>query len=85
MLSGMPRALLLAEMAKYEKVYAVGRTAIEAKILGCEILPYDDRFPDPEIWQILDSSKAAEILQKKLDKIDKKEQIFEGKTDQNDQ
>lgn len=67
----MPREQLLTEMAKYRKVYAVGRTAIEAKVLGCEVLPYDERFPDPDFWKILDNKDAADILQKKLDEIDK--------------
>ena len=67
---GLPRDKLLKELAKYRKVYAVGRTAIEAKILGCEILPYDPRFPDPGIWQIVDSSDAKDILQKQLDVLD---------------
>ena len=69
-LEGMPRGELLRRMADYEKVYAVGRTAIEAKILGCEVLPYDPRYPDPDVWQILDNSEAADILQQKLDEID---------------
>lgn len=69
-LAGLPRTRLLAEMAKYRRIYAVGRTAIEAKILGCEILPYDSRFPDPGVWKILDSRDAAKILQKELDRID---------------
>ncbi len=69
----MPRKQLLAEMARYKKVYAVGRCAIEAKILGCDVLPYDNRFPDPSIWKILDNSEAAKILQERLDEIDGKD------------
>lgn len=69
-LEGLPRTLLLDEMARYEQVYAVGRCALEAKVLGCEVLPYDSRFPNPEIWRVLDNRDAAKILQKKLDKID---------------
>lgn len=69
-LKGLERAELLTEMAKYKKVYAVGRTAIEAKILGCEVLPYDSRFPDPSIWKVLSNQDAAKILQEQLDKID---------------
>ena len=68
---GMPRHLLLDAMAEYKKIYAVGRTAIEAKALGCKILPYDDRFPDPGIWKVMDNFEAVKILQKELDKIDK--------------
>lgn len=69
-LEGMPRELLLDELAKYKKIYAVGRCALEAKVLGCEVLPYDDRFPDPSVWEILDNKEAAKILQSKLDEID---------------
>lgn len=70
-IAGMDRYRLLQEMAKYRKVYAVGRTALEAKALGAEILPYDPRFPDPSVWKVLDNREAAKILQAKLDEIDK--------------
>lgn len=69
-ITGRPRAQLLRDMSKYKQVYAVGRCAIEAKILGCEVLPFDPRFPDPSIWQPLDNADAAKILQQKLDEID---------------
>lgn len=69
-IEGLPRTKLLPEMAKYREVYAVGRTAIEAKALGCIIKPYDPRFPDPSIWKVLDNKDAAKILQNKLDEID---------------
>ena len=69
-LSGMPREELLPEMSKYRRVYAVGRTAIEAKVLGCEVLPYDPRFPDPDIWQVVDNREAAAMLQEMLDERD---------------
>ena len=72
-LSGMTREMLLREMAKYRKVYAVGRCAIEAKILGCEVLPFDSRYPDPSVWEILDNRQAAKLLQTEIDKIDKKQ------------
>ena len=69
-IEGLPRTRLLEAMAEYRQVYAVGRTAIEAKILGCEVLPYDRRFPDAERWKILDNRDAATMLQEMLDKID---------------
>ena len=69
-LEDMERQFLLQEMAKYRQVYAVGRTAIEGRILGCEILPYDKRFPDPEISKVIDSMEAVDMLQMELDKID---------------
>ena len=66
----VPREEMLARMAHYKKCYAVGRTAIEAKILGCEILPYDERFPDPSVWKVFAYEDAAKVLQKELDMID---------------
>ena len=74
-LEGLPRTRLLDRMAEYRQIYAVGRTAIEAKVLGCEVLPYDDRFPDPERWKVLDNTEAAVILQRELDKIDRPELV----------
>lgn len=70
-LSGMKRKDLLSAMAEYEQIYAVGRTAIEARALGCEILPYDVRYPNPELWQVKDNKDAARLLQEKLDMIDR--------------
>lgn len=64
------RGGFLRELARFEKCYAVGRTAIEAKILGLEVLPYDERFPDTELWQILDSKEAAKILNDKLKEVE---------------
>lgn len=69
-LPNMPRDELLAVMAKYKDCYAVGRTAIEAKILKCKIKVCDSRFPDPDYWKVLDNKKAAKMLQKELDRID---------------
>ena len=62
---------LLREMAKYRRVYAVGRTAIEAKILGCEVLPYDPRYPDPDVWRVVDTMDAVKMLQEGLNAIEK--------------
>lgn len=69
-LYGIKRQELLPRMAQYKKVYAVGRCAIEAKILDCEVLPYDRRFPDTDRWKIVDNFEAAKILQSELDRID---------------
>lgn len=70
-LYGMKRTDLLKRIAQYEKIFAVGRTAIEAVALNCEIMPYDVRFPDPSIWKVIDNKDAAKILQQKLDIIDR--------------
>ena len=69
-IEGLPRTKLLRAMAEYENVYAVGRTAIEAKALGCNILPYNPRFPDPSRWRVMDNRESARILQAKLNEID---------------
>lgn len=71
-LSGMPQTVLLNEMSKYKKIYAVGRTAIQAKILGCEIGVYDERFPDPNFWEVIDTSEVVDMLQREIDRIDRK-------------
>ncbi len=70
-LEDLPREELLSRMAEYYSVYAVGRTAIEAKILGCRIAKYDPRYPDINRWQILDSMDAVKILQEELDKAER--------------
>ena len=70
MLCNLEQDDLLKQMAKYKRVYAVGRTAIEAKVLGCEVLAYDPRFPNPDLWEVLDNKEAARILQDELDKYD---------------
>ena len=66
----LPRHQLLWEVSKYRRVYAIGRCAIEARILGCEILPFHPRLPDVSLWQILDSRDAAKMLQAELDRLD---------------
>ena len=69
-IEGLPRQQFLQTMARFESIYAVGRTAIEGKALGCKILPYDKRFPNPKVWKVLDNIDAAKILQERLDEID---------------
>lgn len=69
--TNIERDELLNAISEYEEVYAVGITAVEAAVLGCEIKVCDSRFPDPTYWKPLDYKEAAKILQKKLDEIDK--------------
>ncbi len=69
-LEDMPRNKMLAKLAMYKDVYAVGRCAIEAKILKCRLKAYDPRFPKVSRWKPVDNSKAAELLQAELDRID---------------
>lgn len=65
----IPREELLKFIAPYKKVYAIGRCAVEAKVLGCNVLPFYDPFPDPSFWKVIDNKEAAKILQSELDKI----------------
>lgn len=69
-LTDMPQTELIKAMAHYKDIYAVGRTAIQAKILGCNIKPYDNMYPDTNFWKIVDCSEAVQMLQNELDKID---------------
>lgn len=71
-IENLPRKKLLQRMAEYRTVYAIGRTAIEAKILGCEVKTFNPLWPDPDYWGILDAKDAAALLQAELDKIDGK-------------
>ena len=66
-LQDIPHEELLWRMAYYKYVYAVGLTAIEAKILGCNVLPYDLRFPDPSVWIVRDIKQMIPEFQKLLD------------------
>ena len=69
-LCDMPQSELLREMAKYKTIYASGRTALQAKVLGCEVLPHETNFPDSRFWKVVDNFEAAKILQNQLDMID---------------
>ena len=71
-LQNLPHIEMLKRMAHYKNVYAVGLTALEAKCLGCKVLPYDPRFPDSRVWVVKDCKEMIPILQAKLDNIDKK-------------
>lgn len=69
--SNLPRDELLEFIAPYKKCYAIGRCAIEARVLGCRIMKCDSRYV-PKDFPILDNRDAAKILQRELDKIDDK-------------
>jgi hypothetical protein len=43
---------------------------MEAKVLGCEILPFYWRYPDPSHWKIFDNADAAKMLQHALELIE---------------
>ena len=67
--ANLPREELLKFIAPYKECYAIGRCAIEAKILGCKIMKCDHRY-EPDDFPVLDNKDAAKILQEELDKID---------------
>ena len=68
-LHGMERKDFLTELAKYKTVYAVDRVALEARILGCEVIGDYDYNNAPE--EIIDHKDAVRILQQELDRIDR--------------
>lgn len=65
----LPREELLKFIAPYRTCYAIGRTALEAKALGCEVKNCDSRYEKTK-WMLLDNRGAARSLQKALDQID---------------
>lgn len=69
-IEGLPRPKILEQMAQYKTIYAVGRCAIEAKILKCKLKAYDPRFPKVSRWKVYDNKDAAKKLQEEIDRID---------------
>lgn len=65
----LPREELLKFIAPYKTCYAIGRCAIEAAVLGCEVKNCDHRYEGVE-WLVLDNKEAAKILQESLDLLD---------------
>ena len=65
----LPREKLLKFIAPYKTCYAIGRTAIEAAVLGCEIKNCDHRY-DNVRWEVFDNLEAAKMLQSQLDMLD---------------
>lgn len=70
--SGLPREELLKEIAQYKRVYAIDRCALEAKVLGCELMQMNTRYHCDSIGEVLDNRDAAKMLQAELNKIDGK-------------
>lgn len=66
----LPREELLKFIAPYKTCYAVGRSALEAKCLGCKLKVCDSRYPDVSFWKLIDNKDAAKILQQVLDQVD---------------
>lgn len=68
---GLDRDELLKTLAKYKKVYAIGRCALEAKCLGCEVLHHDGEYENTE-FELLDNKDIIPEFQQLLNDIDKK-------------
>lgn len=66
----LEREELLRFIAPYKECYAIGRCAIEAKCLGCQIKVCYHKYQDPSWWRVLDNKDAAKILQSMLYRID---------------
>lgn len=69
-IENQPRSVFLHTMSRFEYIYAVGRSALEAKALGCKLKPYDPRFPKVSRWKVVDNREAAKILQERIKEID---------------
>lgn len=78
-LSSMPREELLTELAKYRRAICIDRCAIEAAVLGCEVIIPDTGYSVDNIGRVLDNRDAAQILQTELDKLDIKGGIYGSK------
>lgn len=64
----LPREELLKFIAPYKVCYAIGRTAIEASCLGCEVRNCDSRYEGVS-WPVLSNQEAAQMLQSHLDML----------------
>lgn len=71
----LPREELLKFIAPYKVCYAIGRSAMEAVCLGCEVKNCDSRYEGVE-WPVLDNREAADYLQEQLDILDELATIF---------
>ena len=68
-LGDLPREDLLRTVAKYKKVYAIGRCALEAKCLGCQVISHEGEYEGVD-FQLLDNKDIIPELQRLLNEID---------------
>ena len=66
---GESRTKLLKELAEYKTVYAIGRCAIEAKCLGCNVINHKGEWENTE-FKLRDNSEVIPELQRLLNEID---------------
>lgn len=65
----IPRVSLLEIIGKSEKVFAIGRTAMEAIYLGAEVIQPEKEYPVEKYDTYFSQSDAIKIMQKELDKL----------------
>ena len=68
-INGDDREKLLKQVAKYKKVYAIGRCALEAKCLGCEVLYHKGEYQNIDS-PLLDNKEVIPELQRLINEID---------------
>lgn len=66
---GDSREDLLKNVAKYKSVYAIGRCALEAKCLGCKVIPHAGEYENVD-FKLLDNKDIIPELQRLLNEID---------------
>lgn len=66
---GLEREKLLKEIAKYKNVYAIGRCALEAKCLGCNVLSHEGEYENVD-FKLLDNKEVIPELQRLINEID---------------
>ena len=69
-INGNDRDELLKQVAKYKNVYAVDRCALEAKLLGCNVIPFDCNYNKGDKFAPIDNKETAKELQRLLNEID---------------
>ena len=67
---GNERDKLLKEVAKYKNAYAIGRCALEAKCLNCNVKSHRGEYKNID-FKLLDNSEIIPELQQILNDIDK--------------
>lgn len=67
------RDKLLKEVAKFKTVYAIGRCALEALALKCEVISHEGEYEGVK-FNLLDNKEIIPELQRLLNEIDIKEQ-----------
>lgn len=66
---GLEREKLLKEVAKYKNVYAIGRCALEAKCLDCNVIGHEGEYENVD-FKLLDNKEVIPELQRLINEID---------------